>query len=124
MFKPHDVVDGINIELGMPLGNNFQLQGNWTFSNTKGTSFEITSAINNSSGNPHQSHSEVQSGVFRFESDQTGMAVGNFNLPYDVSCQAQAQFQDPSCEQVMQMVRLEKAFRDNTITLMFQGMNF
>jgi len=52
-FKPHDVVDGINIELGMPLGNQFQLQGMWTFSNSKGANFELTSAVNNSSGNPY-----------------------------------------------------------------------
>lgn len=62
--------------------------------------------------------------VFRYESDQSGMAIGNFNLPYGISCQAQFQFPDSKCTEVMQMIQLEKAFRDNTVSARFQGMNF
>lgn len=70
----------------MPLGNQFQLGGQWTLSNTKGASFELTTSINNSTGSPYQSPDDVQSGVFRFASDQTGMVMGNFNMPYGVTC--------------------------------------
>jgi hypothetical protein len=43
------------------------------------------SSINNSTGNPNQQPDEVQSGVFRWASDNTGMAMGNFNLPWGLA---------------------------------------
>ena len=42
-----EVPDGLNFGAMLPLGNNFQLGGQWQLSNSKGAAFEITSAINN-----------------------------------------------------------------------------
>ena len=86
MFKQHEAVDGLNFSMMLPLGNSFQLGGQWTLSNSKGASFEMTSSINNHSGSPTQGHDEVQSAVFRFASDNTGMVMGNFNCPYNWTC--------------------------------------
>ena len=64
-------------------------------SNQKGASFEMTSSVNTSNGNPYQNPDEVHSAVLRFASDQTGMAMGNFNMPYGVILQTQTMFNDP-----------------------------
>jgi hypothetical protein len=77
--------DGVTVSMMAPLGNQFQLGGDWKFSNSDGASFELTSSINNSTGNPNQQPDEVQSGVFRWASDNTGMAMGNFNLPWGLT---------------------------------------
>jgi len=58
-YKQCDVVDGLRCSIMAPMGNNFQLGGEWTLSNTKGANFDFTSAINNHSGSPYQSHDEI-----------------------------------------------------------------
>lgn len=80
-----EVNDGVTVSMMAPLGNQFQMGGDWKFSNSDGASFELMSSINNSTGNPNQQPDEVQSGVFRFASDNTGMAMGNFNLPWGLT---------------------------------------
>ena len=89
-----------------PLGNQFQLGGDWKFSNSEGASFELLSSINNSTGNPNQQPDEVQSGVFRWASDNTGMAAGNFNLPWGLTFSTQTMFSDPQAEDVMNVFSL------------------
>jgi hypothetical protein len=42
-FKQNDVLDGLKIDIMAPLGNSFQLGGQWNLSNSKGANFEITS---------------------------------------------------------------------------------
>ena len=59
----------------------------WLLSNKGGASFELTSSVNNSTGSPYQTQDEVSAAVFRFQSDQTGMVMGNTSLPYGISCQ-------------------------------------
>lgn len=78
----------------------------WSLSNKKGASFELTSAVNNSSGNPRQNPDEIQSTVLRFASDNTGMFMGNFNLPYGWILQSQTMFNDPNCKDIMNVVGL------------------
>ena len=98
MFKQQEAIDGLNLSVMFPLGNNFQLGGQWTLSNSKGANFEITSSVNNASGSPYQSPDEVHNGVFRFSTDQTGMVMGAFNLPWKVQMQTQIMFNDPECQ--------------------------
>ena len=69
MFKQHEAVDGVSLNTNFPMGQQFQLGGTWTLSNSKGASFEMVSSINNSSGSPYQSQDEVHQMVFRFASD-------------------------------------------------------
>lgn len=52
MFKQHETVDGAAINVMFPLGNQFQIGGLWTLSNTKGAQFELMSSINNHNGSP------------------------------------------------------------------------
>jgi len=59
IFKQHEAVDGLHLNVMLPLGNNFQLGGEWILSNQKGASFEMTSSVNNSNGNPYQNPNEV-----------------------------------------------------------------
>ena len=86
-------------------------------SNQKGASFEVTSSINSSNGSPYQNPDEVQSGVLRFASDQTGMAMGNFNLPYGLIMQTQTMFNDPECKEIINLISFQKDFRDCALTL-------
>jgi hypothetical protein len=123
IFKQHEAIDGLNLNVMLPLGHNFQVGGQWMLSNQKGASFEVTSSVNSSSGNPYQNPDEVQSAVLRFASDQTGMAMGNFNLPYGLILQSQTMFNDPECKQVMNLISLQKDFRDCSVTLRLQSMN-
>ena len=58
-FKQYEVVDGLRCSIMAPMGNNFQLGGEWSLSNSKGANFDFTSAINNHSGNPYQSQDEI-----------------------------------------------------------------
>lgn len=81
-FMQQEAVDGLNLNVMFPLGNNFQLGGQWTLSNSKGAHFEITSSVNNASGDPYQSHDDVHSAIYRFSTDGTGMVMGAFNLPW------------------------------------------
>lgn len=115
-----EVPDGLNFGAFLPLGNNFQLGGQWQLSNGRGAAFEITSAINNATATSAQD--EVQSGVFKFLSDGTGMVLGSFNLPYGVSCQTQTMFNDSECQQIMNLVMLDKTWRDCTLQFRYQGM--
>ena len=87
-----EVRDGLNFGAFLPLGNNFQLGGQWQLSNGTGAAFEITSAINNAS--PTSSQDDVQSAVFKFLSDGSGMVLGSLNLPGGVMCQTQTMFND------------------------------
>ena len=82
MFKQHETIDGLAINVMFPLGNQFQLGGMWTLSNTKGANFEITSSVNNHNGSPMMSPDEVHNAVFRSSSDGSSMVMGNINLPY------------------------------------------
>lgn len=123
MFKQHETVDGAAINVMFPLGNQFQLGGLWTMSNTKGTLFEMTSSINNHNGSPMMPADEVQSMVFRFASDSTGMVMGNFNLPWKWVCQAQWMFNDPECKEVMSLITMQKEWNDNSLSMRFQGMH-
>ena len=92
MYKQHEAIDGLNINMMMPLGSQFQVGGQWTLSNSKGAGFEFTSASNNSNGNPYQQPEEVQQVHMRFGSDKTGMVMGAFNLPWGIACQTQTVF--------------------------------
>ena len=67
-----------------PLGNAFQVGGQWTLSNTKGAAFELTSSVNTSTGSRYETQDDISSAVFRFASDNTGMVMGHMNLPYKV----------------------------------------
>jgi hypothetical protein len=122
MFKQHETVDGAAINIMFPLGNQFQIGGLWTLSNTKGAQFELMSSINNHNGSPMMPQDEVQSMVFRFASDNTGMVMGNFNLPWKWVCQTQWMFNDPNCQDVMSLIALQKDWHDNSLALRFQGM--
>lgn len=119
MFKQHEAVDGITMNVQFPLGNQFQLGGAWTLSNSKGASFELMTVVNNHSGNPYQGQDEVQSAVFRFNSDTTGMVMGNFNLPYKISCQTQTMFNDSECKEIVNLMTLQRDFRDCSLSLRF-----
>ena len=105
-----EVPDGLNFGAFLPLGNNFQVGGQWQLSNGKGAGFEITSAINNAT--PASTQDDVQSAVFKFHSDGTGMVLGSFNLPYGVMCQTQTMYNDAECQQIMNLVILDKTWRD------------
>lgn len=122
LFKQHDSIDGLSVNVMMPLGNQFQMGGEWKFSNSKGSSFELMTSINNSNGNPRQDPSEVQSGVFRFASDQTGMVLGNFNLPYNVILQTQTMFNDPHVKEVMNLLSFQRDWNDCSLVARYQGM--
>lgn len=87
-----EVPDGLSFGAFLPLGNNFQVGGQWQLSNTKGAVFELTSAVNNAT--PSSSQEDVQSAVFKFLTDGTGMVMGSLNLPYGVMCQTQTMFSD------------------------------
>ena len=115
-----EVPDGLNFGAFLPLGNNFQLGGQWQLSNSKGAAFEITSAINNMK--PGMQQDSVQSGVFKFLSDGTGMVLGAFNLPFGVSCQTQTMYNDTECQQIMNLIMLEKTWRDCSMQFRYQGM--
>lgn len=52
-LKHGEVVDGLTVSMMAPLGNQFQMGGDWKFSNRDGASFELMSSINNSTGNPN-----------------------------------------------------------------------
>jgi len=84
MFKQHqgEVVDGLSLNMMLPLGNQFQLGGQWVLSNTKGAQFEITSQVNNHSGNPNQDPESVQQAVLRYNTDQSASIIGAFHLPF------------------------------------------
>lgn len=120
-----EVNDGVTVSMMAPLGNQFQMGGDWKFSNRDGASFELTSSINNSTGNPNQQPDEVQSGVFRLASDNTGMAMGNFNLPWGLTLSTQTMFQDPQVKDIMNVFSLSKDWRDCSLVartqLMSQG---
>lgn len=94
--------------------------GAWHMSNEKGAAFELTTAVNNAT--PTTTQDQVQSGVFKFLSDGTGMVMGMFNLPYGVSCQTQTMFNDTECQQIMNLVMLDKTWRDCNLQLRYQGM--
>ena len=53
VFKQHEAIDGLNLNVMLPLGQNFQVGGQWMLSNQKGASFELTSSINSSNGSPY-----------------------------------------------------------------------
>lgn len=121
MFKQHETVDGLGLNVMFPLGNNFQLGGLWTFSNTKGANFEMTTQINNHNGLPTMPQDEVQSAMFRFASDNTGMVMANINLPYKLVFQGQWMFNDPNCQDVMSLFTFSREWEDNSLNLRFQG---
>jgi len=52
----------------------------------------MTSMVNNSNGSPYQDQGEVSSGMLRFASDQTGMAMINQPLPLGFTMQLQTMF--------------------------------
>lgn len=61
---------------------------------------------------------------FRFGSDNTGMIVGNFNLPYKISLQTQTMFEEPTGSEmpVMNLVSMSRDFRDSSLGFRYQGM--
>ena len=81
-------MDGVNVEVSMPLGNNFQLGGEWTMSNSKGSSVEFTTQINNLSGNPTAMPDDMKQGIFKYGSDESASIIGIFRLPFGVNCQS------------------------------------
>lgn len=50
-FKQFEAVDGLKVNIMLPMGQLFQLGGEWTLSNSKGPSFEFTSVVCHQSGN-------------------------------------------------------------------------
>ena len=84
----------------------------------------MTSMINNSSGNPYQDQGEVSSGMMRFASDQTGMAMINQPLPHGFVFQLQTMFQDAKCEETMNILAFQKDMRDCTFSLRMQAMQY
>jgi hypothetical protein len=52
----------------------------YNLSNKNGASFEYTTSVNNSDS--AESHDKVAAGNFRFNSDGTGMVMGNVPLPF------------------------------------------
>lgn len=115
MFKQHETVDGLSFNMSLPLGNTFQLGSAWSLSNTKGANYEVTSSVNNHSGSPMMSQDDVQSMMFRFSSDQTGMAMANLSLPYKISMTSQHMFNDANCQEIMTVADLRRDFNDNSI---------
>lgn len=115
-FMQHEAIDGLNLNVMLPLSNNFQVGGQWMLSNSKGANFELTSSVNSSNGNPYQNPDDVQSAVLRFCTDQTGMAMGNFNLPYGLVFQSQVMFRDENCQDVMDIMSLMKEWNDCSFT--------
>jgi hypothetical protein len=96
--------------------------GQWIISNSKGPGFELTTSMNTSTGNPFQNPDEVQSAVFRYHSDKTAMFMANANLMHGIILQAQMMYNDPECKDVIQMINLQKDFRDCSFVFRFQGM--
>ena len=81
-------MDGVNVNMMMPMGQQFQMGGKWTLNTKMGSMFELTSSVNNSNGSPYQPQSEVKAANLMFSSDDTGMVMTNFGLPFGVSCQS------------------------------------
>lgn len=53
MFKQNEAMDGINVNMMMPMGQQFQMGGKWTLNTKMGSMFELTSSVNNSNGSPY-----------------------------------------------------------------------
>lgn len=56
-FKQFESIDGLKVNIMLPMGQLFQLGGEWNLSNSKGPSFEFTSVVCHQSGsnkNPMQ----------------------------------------------------------------------
>jgi hypothetical protein len=77
MFKQHEALDGLNMNLSLPLGQNFQLGANWLMSNTKGANFELSTALNNVSPSI-QRQEDVSQVQLRYNSDNSASIMGVF----------------------------------------------
>lgn len=122
MFKQHEVIDGLSLNFNFPLSNSFQLGAQWSLSNSKGANFEINTCLNNFSGSPLQKQDEVQQAQLRFSTDNTGMVVGMFNLPFKTQLQTQTMFNDDKCKEVINMCTLSRDFSDSSIQGRIQTM--
>ena len=60
-FKQHreETVDGLGLNVMFPMGNQWQVGGQWNMSNTKGGSFEMTSVVTNHDGTPYMTQEDV-----------------------------------------------------------------
>lgn len=58
---------------------------------------------------------EVQTMQFRFSSDNTGTVMGAFNLPWKTTLQSQTMFNDDKCQEVINVIMLNRDFSDSYI---------
>lgn len=119
--SPQELTDGINVEVSMPLGNNFQLGAEWACSNSKGSSVEFTTQINNLKGNPTKMPDDMKQGIFKYSSDESASIISMFRLPFGVNCQTQTKINDPACTQVMNVVVLTREFNSTLLSSTYQG---
>lgn len=48
--------------------------------------------------------------------------MGNFNMPFNWTCQTQTMFNDPECKEIMNLLMLSKEGRDWSLGFRYQGM--
>lgn len=79
-----EVTDGANLEMSLPLGNNFQIGSEWEYSISKGSKVEVSTTINNIKGNPTKMPDDMKQGIFKYSSDESALIIGVFKLPFGV----------------------------------------
>jgi hypothetical protein len=57
-----------------------------------------------------------------FASDDTGAVMANMGLPFGITCQTQTVFQDPSLKDVVNMIMMQKDYRDTALSYKVQLM--
>jgi len=80
--------DGIVIEVGLPLGNNFQLGSEWSFTKSEGAKVEFSTNVNNITGNPMKMPDDMKQANFKYGSDESCMFAGVMKLPFGVQMQS------------------------------------
>ena len=82
-----ELADGCSLEIGFPLGNNFQVGAEMAFSHKDGASIEVSTNVNNISGNPTRMPDDMKQASFKYGSDESAKLAGVFKLPFGIQCQ-------------------------------------
>ena len=54
---------------------------------SKGAAVEVSSTINNITGNPTKMPDNMKQGIFKYSSDESALVIGVFKLPFGFQCQ-------------------------------------
>ena len=90
------------------------------FSHKDGASVEVSTNVNNISGNPTKMPDDMKQASFKYGSDESAKLAGVFKLPFGIQCQNQMQIADASCKNVMKVFVATKEFcvtPDTTVPL-------